>query len=103
MKWAAYIVSVFAVIVSAVALIISLGHVGPAGPRGPQGARGNTGQNAEITHLGVCESTSTETFNNYDPPVTVITSIDIYSPEMMDGVPSCPSGSFVSVVPQSVP
>lgn len=56
--------------------------------------------NANAASLGVCESTSTETLNNYSPPVTVITDVTITSPTLTQGVASCPNGSFVPVAPQ---
>lgn len=99
----AKVVSVVAAVMAGAALAVSLLHAGPAGqsgPRGPRGPAGNTGQNADVAHLGVCESFTTETLDNYNPVVTVITSVDVYAPILTDGVPSCPTGSFVSIVPQ---
>jgi hypothetical protein len=60
-----------------------------------------TRNSADLAALGVCESDSTETLDNYDPPVTVITGVSISSPTLTDGVASCPYGSFVPVSPQS--
>jgi hypothetical protein len=60
-----------------------------------------TRKSADLAELGVCESESTETLNDYDPPVTVITGVSISSPTLTDGVASCPYGSFVPVSPQS--
>lgn len=60
-----------------------------------------TRKSADLAELGVCESDSTETLDNYSPPVTVITDVSISSPTLTDGVASCPYGSFVPVSPQS--
>jgi len=62
-----------------------------------------TRQGAVTASLGVCETDTTETLNNYSPPVTVITSVSIASPSLVNGVASCPYGSFVPVAPQTSP
>ena len=58
-------------------------------------------QSADTAGLGVCVSETTETLNNYDPPVTVITGVTITSPVTVNGVTSCAIGDFTTVSPQS--
>lgn len=94
-------VAMLACLMAGIAAGIGLTHAGPRGPRGFEGPQGNTGQNAEIAHLGLCATYDTETLDNYNPPVTVITNVNIYAPIITDGVPNCPNGSFISIVPQS--
>jgi hypothetical protein len=90
-------------LLSGVALGYSITHAGPQGPTGPtgprgaQGQQGNTGQNAEVAHLGMCFSITTLTVDS----TVIVTGVNLYSPVLTDGVPGCPSGSFVSVVPES--
>lgn len=79
---------------SLVALVVSITHKGPSGPPGPQGPQGQTGRNAEVAHLGMCFDVGTDSSTG-DVAYVLLTS-----PLSVDGVPSCPSGSFVSIVPQ---
>jgi DNA-binding transcriptional regulator YhcF (GntR family) len=58
---------------------------------------------AVTASLGVCEATSTETLNNYTPPVTVITAVTVSSPTLTNGVASCPYRNFVPMAPQPPP
>lgn len=83
-----------AMVLSALALVVSVTHKGPAGPPGPQGLQGGTGRNAETAHLGMCFSSST------DSATGDISGILLMPPVLTDGVPSCPGGQFVSIVPQ---
>jgi hypothetical protein len=71
------------------------GPVGSAGPAGPAGTAGNV----NTSNLGYCISTSTETLNNYTPPVFVVTGVSIYAPTITNGTQSCPTGSFESLSP----
>jgi len=64
-------------------------------------AAGKTRQSATTADLGVCEFTTTEYLDNYNPPVLVITGVTIASPTLTNGVASCPTGIFVPVTPQS--
>ncbi|HMH89662.1 MAG TPA: hypothetical protein VK586_01125 [Streptosporangiaceae bacterium] len=101
----ARIISLIACAFAGAALGVSVAHGGPSGPRGPQGApgpQGQTGRNAETAHLGVCVNITAGNMGflqlstsawNLDQPVT--------APVLTDGVPSCPSGQFVSIVPQA--
>ena len=92
-------------LVAAASLTVSLTHAGPRGPEGARGARGvagprggqgDTGRAAETAHLGLCVSTSSlNTTNGLEFFVDGVSS-----PVVTNGVPSCPSGSFVSVNPQ---
>lgn len=91
MKLPVFLSSVATVLAGA-ALVVSLTHSGPTGvrgPTGPQGPAGNTGHSATVAHLGVC--VSTDSSQSYVTAVTV--------PVVMAGVPSCPIGSFISIVP----
>ena len=87
------VLSAVACILAGAALAVSLLHAGPAGPGGPQGPagpQGQTGRNAEVAHLGFCD-------------VGMAASMDVpvlLPPVLIDGVASCPNGSFVSIVPQ---
>jgi hypothetical protein len=87
--------SILAAILAAAALAFALTHAGPrgvAGQRGPAGPQGQTGHNAEVAHLGLCvEWDSTGTYVAY-----------IATPTAIDGVPSCPTGQFTSIVPQNL-
>jgi len=95
--------SAVACILAGAALAVSLLYAGPAGPaglRGPAGPQGQTGHNAEVAHLGVCWDMGTylnsgATDSSFSGALT--------APVLTAGVPSCPVGSFVSVVPQSAP
>lgn len=100
----AKVVALVAAVIAGAALAVSLLHAGPRGPAGtqgqrgmpgPRGSQGSTGQDAEVAHLGVCEEQYTQTSGT----TTWVTSVSIYSPVLTAGVPGCPSGSFVSVVP----
>jgi hypothetical protein len=89
-------------VLAAVALAVSLTHHGPQGTRGEgaRGIQGSTGQNATVAHLGVCEqdaATWLANFGNYSPG-TYMPQL-ITAPVLTSGVPSCPVGSFVSIVP----
>jgi hypothetical protein len=91
------IASAVACVFAGAALAVSLTHHGPDGPRGPSGPRGQigqTGQNAEVAHLGVCWQYA------YDSTTGDVSSVSLSAPDLTDGVPSCPSGSFISIVPQ---
>lgn len=55
---------------------------------------GTTQTNAEIAHLGFCVQ------ENYDNTTNDVSNMVITSPQTTDGVPSCPVGQFVPVVPQ---
>lgn len=92
------IASTVAAVLAGAALTVSLTHSGPqgmTGPRGIQGPQGVTGKNAQIAHLGLCWDLPNEiaagTSDNYQEGIT--------APVLTDGVPSCPIGSFVSIVP----
>ncbi len=91
------ILAAVAVVVSALALVVSVTHRGPSGPPGPQGRQGqqgSTGHSAETAHLGIC-------FSDYiDSATTDVGAIVLESPVLTNGVPSCPDGQFVSIVPQ---
>jgi hypothetical protein len=92
--------AVVACVLAGAALVVSLTHHGPIGPRGAQGVQGpqgQTGKDAEVAHLGVCWSFT------YDSTTGDVSSVDLSGPDLTDGVPSCPSGSFISIVPQSIP
>lgn len=94
------ILGAVAVALSAAALTVSLTHHGTPGSRGlqgPAGPRGDTGRDAEVAHLGVCVNIGVQTGVLYLP---VQVADPITSPLLTDGVPSCPAGQFVSVVPQ---
>jgi len=61
-------------------------------------AQVNTGQ------MGICYDTSTESFSNLDDSImdgyNFVDGVDIESPNLLNGVVSCPSGdSFVPVIP----
>ena len=99
----ARIVSVLAAALGAAALAVSLTHSGPAGtqgPRGQQGAPGQAGKAAETAHLGLCVNMAVQTGVVY-MPVNSYNGSPVSSPVLTDGVPSCPSGQFVSIVPQT--
>ena len=87
-----------AVLLAAAALAVSLTHAGPKGAAGAAGPAGHTGQNAEVAHLGLCINMAVQTGVVYLP---VDTADPITAPVLTDGVPSCPAGQFVSIVPQS--
>jgi hypothetical protein len=95
----ARIVAIVAMLIAAAALAVALMHGGPSGPAGPAGPAGQTGEAghaAVVAHLGVCEL-SIENWSlvaQSDPSALVITA-----PVVTDGVPSCPQGQFVSIVP----
>ena len=69
---------------------------GPAGQTGPAGSKGPAGPvgNVDTSTLGYCIDTSTETLNYFTPPVTVVTSVNVYAPTITNGTQSCPTGSF---------
>jgi len=87
-----------ACVLAGAALAVSLTHSGPRGRPGPPGLQGQTGHNAEVAHLGLCVNLAVQTGVVYLP---VDTANPVTSPVLTDGVPSCPSGQFVSVVPQA--
>lgn len=93
MKYFTVTVAVVACILAGTALAVGLNREGPTGPRGPQG---QTGRDAEVAHLGLCVNIATQTGVLYLP---VDTANPVTSPTLTDGVPSCPSGQFVSIVP----
>jgi hypothetical protein len=66
------------------------GSVGITGKIGPQG---KPGQSAVVADLGVCLTVTT------DPTDSWVTSVGLAPPELINGVRSCYSGNFVSVVP----
>lgn len=69
------------------------GEQGPVGQTGPAGPTG-TGGTFSTANLGYCVDTSSETLNNYTPPVNAITYVGIYPPTITNGTQSCPSGTF---------
>lgn len=84
------------------ALAVSLLHAGPTGPRGPQGSPGDTGKSATVAHLGLCEIGMPDWINdisNYSPGSSQYPTLMVTAPVLTDGVPSCPTGTFVSIVP----
>jgi hypothetical protein len=89
------ICATLACILAGAALAVSLTHAGPRGLRGPEGPQGATGRNAEIAHLGFCYQ------SNYDSTTSDVSGIYIGAPALTDGVPSCPNGQFISIVPQA--
>lgn len=93
MKRADYAMIASAMLLAAIALLTVLLRpvpAGPAGPRGPQGSQGQAGRSAEVAHLGVCVA--------YDSSYSYVASVS--APVITSGVPSCPSGTFVPIVPQ---
>ena len=91
--------AILAVLLAAAALVVSLTHrglPGPPGPQGPAGPQGQTTYNAALAHLGLCVNLAVQTGTVYLP---VDTSDPITAPVLTDGVPSCPAGQFVSIVP----
>ncbi len=91
-----------ATVLAVAALAVSPLHAGPTGPRGPQGSPGDTGKSATVAHLGVCEINGPEWANdlgNYSPISGVTMPLMVTAPVLTDGVPSCPTGTFVSIVP----
>jgi hypothetical protein len=70
-----------------------------AGPRGDTGASGlpgptgPPGSTASDSNLGVCVSTT------MDPTFSWVVSVSVTTPVLTDGTQSCPTGSFVSVLP----
>lgn len=84
-----------ACILAGAALAVSLTHTGPRGVMGPVGPQGSTGHNATVAHLGVCWNMETYLNNGGTNFLGAMTA-----PVLTDGVPSCPTGQFVSVVPQ---
>jgi hypothetical protein len=52
-----------------------------------------TDRQADISHLGLCYQWT------YDSETGDVASVLVATPQSVDGVPSCPSGSFVSIVP----
>lgn len=54
---------------------------------------------AVAAHLGVCVAAGESSTDSAGDGFTALQSYDISSPQMTGGVASCPSGSFVSVVP----
>jgi hypothetical protein len=58
------------------------------------GTTQGTQTNAEIAHLGFCVE------EDYDNTTSDVSNVVITSPQTTDGVPSCPTGQFVPVVPQ---
>ena len=87
-----------AVVLSALALLVSVTHRGPSGPTGPAGPpgpQGSTGHNAETAYLGICWNMDTYLNSGGTDWVGALTA-----PVLSAGTPSCPTGQFVSVVPQ---
>jgi hypothetical protein len=87
---------------AAIALAVSLTHTGPRGERGPKDVTGSTGRSATIAHLGICELDSYQwmtNLSNYVPGQAASDPPLITAPVLTDGVPSCPTGNFVSIVP----
>lgn len=83
---------------AAAALAVSLTHAGPRGlqgARGPQGPQGETGRDAEVAHLGVCVVATPDNMTGD------MSFVNVTSPQLIDDVPSCPVGQFVSIVPQT--
>lgn len=96
MKIAERAAAVAALGLAAAALAVSLLHAGPPGPagaRGPAGPAGQAGRDARLAHLGLCDNGMAAS----------IYEIVLTPPVLEDGVPSCPNGSFVPVVPQAQP
>jgi hypothetical protein len=89
------IIAALAACLASAALAVSLTHTGPRGPAGSQGQPGNPGRSAIVAHLGLCESTTV------DISTGDLVTVNLYSPVLTDGVPSCPDGSFVSIVPST--
>ena len=52
-----------------------------------------TDRQANVSHLGLCFQTDT------DPSTGDLDYVLLVPPQATDGVPSCPAGSFVSIVP----
>jgi hypothetical protein len=88
------ICATLACILAGAALAVSLTHSGPRGLQGPAGPQGTTGRNAQIAHLGLCWQ-----FTN-DTTTGDVSGVYLGAPTLSDGVPSCPSGQFISIVPQ---
>lgn len=94
------ILAVLAAVLAAAALAVSLLHAGPrgvAGSQGPAGRPGSTGRSAIVAHLGLCVNMGVQTGVVYVPAGAVD---PLTTPVLTDGVPSCPAGMFVSIVPQ---
>ncbi|RAG87151.1 hypothetical protein DN069_02930 [Streptacidiphilus pinicola] len=70
------------------------GAVGAPGPRGQVGAvgpAGKSGSDANLGPLGVCVSTNTSG--------TTFFVDGVYQPAVINGVPSCTTGTFTSIQP----
>jgi hypothetical protein len=93
------VLAAIAVLLSAAALFAAVsrsGPAGPTGPRGPLGTAGQTGKSAQVAHLGLCWN-----FNTWSDGQAGLTTNDLLTaPVLTDGVPSCPDGQFVSIVPE---
>lgn len=67
------------------------GLTGPQGPQGPKGVQGAAASAAKLGPLGVCVS------QNIDSTTGDLLTYSVESPTYVNGVPSCPSGQFVSI------
>lgn len=99
MRYFTATVAVVACILAGTALGVSVSHEGPRGPQGPAGPQGQTGRAAETAHLGVCWNMENVIDNAVTADPANPYAGGISTPVLTDGVPSCPVGQFVSIVP----
>lgn len=69
----------------------AVGAQGQQGKVGPAGPAGKSGSDANIGPLGVCVDT------NFNASATFVQGV--YEPTVINGVPSCTTGTFTSIQP----